>query len=66
VKLQPDATETGLSQLAVQARVEAGQVNTVPPAPGRSLGEILRANVLTRFNAILGALFITKITYGSS
>jgi hypothetical protein len=51
----PGAALTGLTELAVRARVDAGQVNSVPPAPGRSLAQILRANVLTRFNAILGA-----------
>src|SRR5487761_1673218 len=48
---------TGLDQAAVQARLRAGQVNATPPAPGRTLGQILRANVCTRFNAILDALF---------
>jgi hypothetical protein len=43
-----DAAVAGLTELAVRARTDAGQVNTVPPAPGRSLSQILRANVLTR------------------
>ncbi len=60
----PTDIATGLSQLAVRARVDAGQVNTVPPLPGRSLGQILRANVLTRFNAILGALFVVVVVIG--
>ena len=60
----PDAAATGLSDLAVQTRVDAGQVNTVLPAPGRSLGQILRANVLTRFNAILGSLFVVVLVVG--
>ena len=48
----------------MRARVDAGQVNSVPPAPGRSLAQILRANVLTRFNAILGALFVVVLVIG--
>ena len=48
----------GLDRAAVRARVAAGQVNTAPPGPGRTVGQILRANVLTRFNAILGTLFV--------
>jgi cation-transporting ATPase E len=48
----------GLSPADVRQRVLAGQVNTPPPTPGRTIGQILRANVLTRFNAILGALFL--------
>ena len=39
----PGAALTGLTELAVRARVDAGQVNSVPPAPGRSLAQILRA-----------------------
>jgi len=50
-----DVAVTGLSELAVRARTDAGQVKHGPPGPGRSLAQILRANVLTRFNAILGA-----------
>jgi cation-transporting ATPase E len=59
-----DVATGGLTELAVRARVDAGQVNTVPPAPGRSLAQILRANVLTRFNAILGALFVVVLVIG--
>jgi len=62
--ISPDVATGGLTELAVRARVDAGQVNTIPPAPGRSLAQILRANVLTRFNAILGALFIVVLVIG--
>src|SRR5487761_568410 len=55
---------TGLDQAAVQARLRAGQVNAAPPAPGRTLGQILRANVCTRFNAILGVLFVVVVVVG--
>jgi cation-transporting ATPase E len=55
---------TGLSQAEVRGRVSAGQVNTPPPSPGRTIGQILRANVLTRFNAILGALFVLVMIVG--
>ena len=54
----------GLSQAQVRDRVRAGQVNTPPSAPGRTIGQILRANVLTRFNAILGALFVLVMIVG--
>jgi cation-transporting ATPase E len=60
---QPD-TITGLSQADVRSRAAAGLVNTAPPAPGRGLGQILRANVLTRFNAILGSLFFVVLIVG--
>jgi cation-transporting ATPase E len=54
----------GLSQAEVRERVAAGQVNAPPPSPGRTIGQILRANVLTRFNAILGALFVLVMIVG--
>ena len=54
----------GLDSEAVLARVQAGQVNTAPPMPGRTVGQILRANVLTRFNAILGAMFVVVVLVG--
>ncbi len=55
---------TGLTGAEVRDRVLAGQVNTQPPAPGRTVGQVLRANVLTRFNAILGALFVLVLVVG--
>jgi len=54
----------GLTQAQVRKRVLAGQVNTQPSAPGRTVGQILRANVLTRFNAILGVLFVLVMIVG--
>ena len=58
------AAAHGLTQPEVRERVLAGQVNTPPPAPGRTIGQILRTNVLTRFNAILGVLFVVVIIVG--
>jgi cation-transporting P-type ATPase E len=60
---QPSAV-VGLDQAEVRARVQAGLVNTAPPMPGRTVGQILRANVLTRFNAILGAMFVMVLVVG--
>ena len=57
-------TSMGLGPEQVEARVAAGQVNTAPPTPGRTLREILRANVLTRFNAILGSLLVVVAVVG--
>src|ERR1017187_5392573 len=59
-----EAAADGLSQAAVRDRVLAGQVNAAPPAPGRSVAQILRANVLTRFNAILGVMFVVVVVVG--
>jgi len=64
---EPDSrvdAATGLSQDQVRVRVAAGQLNTVPRAPGRTVGQILRANICTRFNAILGALFVVALVIG--
>jgi cation-transporting ATPase E len=54
----------GLTPAQVHTRVLAGQVNTSPPAPGRTIGQILRANLFTRFNAILGSLFVVVAIVG--
>jgi len=59
----PDAA-SGLDDAAVAARVKAGLVNEAPQAAGRSIAQILRANVATRFNAILGTLFVIVIAVG--
>ena len=54
----------GLSDAQVQERVRAGKANGVQPSTGRTVGQIVRANVLTRFNAILGSLFIVAVVVG--
>jgi cation-transporting ATPase E len=41
----------GLTAQEVAERVALGQVNDVPAVPSRTVGQIVRANVLTRFNA---------------
>lgn len=55
---------TGLSQAEVRERIQHGQVNQAPPEAGRSLTQILRANICTRFNAILGVLFVVVMIVG--
>src|SRR2546426_520650 len=65
--MMPGVAETviaGLAEAEVRARIERGQVNDVPRAPSRTFGEILRANVLTRFNALLGGLLLVIIIVG--
>ncbi|KUO10946.1 cation-translocating P-type ATPase [Streptomyces sp. DSM 15324] len=49
---------TGLTAAQVAERVARGQVNDVPVRSSRSVGEIVRANVFTRFNAIIGVLWL--------
>ncbi|MFE4513511.1 HAD-IC family P-type ATPase [Kitasatospora sp. NPDC056783] len=47
----------GLTAAEVAERVARGQVNDVPVRSSRSTREIVRANVFTRFNAIIGVMF---------
>ncbi|MER7189182.1 HAD-IC family P-type ATPase [Streptomyces flaveolus] len=53
--------ETGLTTEEVAERIARGQVNDVPVRSSRSLGEIVRANVFTRFNAIIGVLWVIML-----
>ena len=54
----------GLSAAEVAERVAAGQVNDVPVRSSRSIGEIVRANLFTRINAIIGVLFVIILSVG--
>ncbi len=58
-----DAT-TGLTTAEVAERRADGRVNDVPDAPVRTTGEILRANVLTPVNAIMGSLLVLILVAG--
>ncbi|MFJ5995762.1 HAD-IC family P-type ATPase [Streptomyces sp. NPDC092370] len=53
--------ETGLTGAQVLERVERGQVNDVPVRSSRSTVDIVRANVFTRFNAIIGVLWLIML-----
>ncbi len=57
--------QRGLTPEEVAQRVAAGQVNALPPRSGRTVGEIVRANVFTRINAILGVLLVIVLATGS-
>jgi cation-transporting P-type ATPase E len=61
---QTSQSETGLRADEVRDRVARGLVNDVPDRPSRTLGQIARANVLTRFNAILGVLLVVILVVG--
>jgi len=54
-------TVRGLTAAEVAERVARGQVNDVPVRSSRSMGEIVRANVFTRFNAIIGVLWLIML-----
>ncbi|KDE99026.1 metal ABC transporter ATPase [Mycolicibacterium aromaticivorans JS19b1 = JCM 16368] len=59
------AVATGLSADDVAARIAAGQTNDVPTRASRSVAEVVRANVFTRINAILGVLLLIVLSTGS-
>ncbi len=48
--------QLGLSAAQVEQRIAAGKVNSIPDSPSRTVGQILRANIFTRFNALMGTL----------
>ncbi|WP_052849114.1 HAD-IC family P-type ATPase [Streptomyces avicenniae] len=54
----------GLSADEVARRVRRGEVNDVPARTSRSTGEIVRSNVLTFFNALMGTLFLVVLVVG--
>ena len=57
--------DSGLTQQQVQQRIELGHVNELPPTSGRSVWDIIRANVFTRINGILAVLFAVVLYTGS-
>src|ERR1700754_1809728 len=56
---------TGLTDAEVAQRVAEGKTNDVPARAARSVSDIVRANVFTRINAILGVLLIIVLSTGS-
>lgn len=57
--------DSGLTQHQVQQRIDLGHVNELPPTSGRSVWDIIRANVFTRINGILAVLFAVVLYTGS-
>lgn len=55
----------GLTDAEVAQRVADGKTNDVPARAARSVSDIVRANVFTRINAILGVLLIIVLSTGS-
>ncbi|WP_371606226.1 cation-translocating P-type ATPase [Streptomyces sp. NBC_01213] len=64
---RPDSVRTspapagGLTTAEVAERVARGEVNDVPVRSSRSVTEIVRANILTRFNLIIGVLWVIML-----
>jgi cation-transporting ATPase E len=57
-------TARGLTQLEARQRRERGQSNWTRDVTSRSVPEILRANLLTRFNALLGSMLVVILIVG--
>jgi len=55
---------TGLTRAQVAERVADGRTNQVPARSSRSLGAIVRANVFTWFNGLIGTLFVIMLVVG--
>ena len=55
----------GLTSAEVRQRVKAGQTNITPRPGGRTTWDIIRGNVFTWFNLILGVLFVAMLAFGS-
>ena len=54
-------TTAGLSSAEVADRVARGLTNDAPSASSRSLSDILKANIFTWFNALIGILWVTML-----
>ena len=58
------APSVGLTAAQVAERVADGRTNHVPTRSSRSFGAIVRANVFTWFNGLIGALFVIMLVVG--
>jgi cation-transporting ATPase E len=60
----PPPPPAGLTAAAVAERRQLGLVNVTTNTNVRTVGDIVRANVATRFNAILGTLLVVVLVIG--
>ncbi len=58
-------TAIGLTDAEVAARLAEGKSNDIPERATRRVAQIVRANVFTRINAILGVLLLIVLATGS-
>ena len=61
---EPATAPGGLSAAEVEQRRREGRTNDVPDAPVRTVGQIVRNNVLTPVNAIIGSMFVLIMVAG--
>jgi cation-transporting ATPase E len=59
-----DTPDTGLTPVEVRDRVSKGLTNESRERTSRTYTEIIRANVFTRFNAILGTMLVVILAVG--
>src|SRR5947209_13838011 len=59
-----DAPARGLTEAQVDERVATGKTNDQPATTTRTTIEIVRSNLLTRFNALLGAMLVVILVVG--
>ena len=59
------APDVGLTAAEVATRVASGEVNVADDATSRPLRAIIRSNVVTPFNALLGALLVAVLVFAS-
>ena len=64
ISVMADPTR-GLDDAAVRERVARGEVNEVRAQTSRTVWQIVRANVMTPFNALLGSLFVVILLTGA-
>jgi cation-transporting P-type ATPase E len=61
---EANALPAGLGEAEVAIRRQRGDVNRTETRTSRSIREILRANLFTRFNALLGGLLVVILVVG--
>jgi cation-transporting P-type ATPase E len=61
---ESDVLPAGLGEAELAVRRQQGDVNRTETKTSRSIREILRANLFTRFNALLGALLVVILVVG--
>ncbi len=61
---ETDVLPAGLGEAEVAIRRQRGDVNRTDTRTSRSIREILKGNLFTRFNALLGALLVVMLIVG--
>jgi cation-transporting ATPase E len=62
--VKPAVEAIGLSSHEVDERRGRGEVNVVEERGSRSVGDILRSNIFTKFNAIITVLLVVVLVFG--